>query len=200
MFNTSKTLVALVAAGAITALAGCGQAAPGASSQFILKERQHTARQAAPAVAKVNRTERVIDIVAPAEHRGTGAIAMNFKFPQEKGYSVMATAADIAKITVVLKTRSFLLTKTVATVDITKAQIVANKAAVRFTGLEAKTYTVDITAFDAANASIGTTTESVAVAAGQTATLDSKLQLVGGATPPTGGTGLDVNLEIVNGN
>lgn len=199
MFKNSKTLVALLAAGAITALTGCGQAAPGATSQFILKERQHTARQAAP-VAKVNRTESVIDIVAPAEHKGTGAIAMNFKFPEQKGYSVLATAADIAKITVTLKTRSFLLTKTVATVDITQAQIVANKAAVRFTGLEAKGYTVDIQAFNAANASIGTTTESVDVTAGQTATVNSKLQLVGGTTPPVGGTGLDVNLEIVNGN
>lgn len=198
MMKHSKSLVALFAACAITTLVGCGQAAPGTSSQFKMTARQHTARQAAPAVAKVNRTESVIDIVAPAEHRGTGAIAMNFKLPQEKGYGVLATAADINKITVTLKTRSFLLTQTVATVDITKAQIVANKAAVRFTGLQAKDYTVDIVAYDAANTNIGKTTENVTVAAGQTATLNSKLQLAGGTTPT--GTGLDVNLEILNGN
>lgn len=191
------TLGAMVA---VVALAGCGTTAPGASgSQFILKERQHTARSA-KAAPVVNRTERVISITAPAAHKGSGAIAMNFKLPEDKGYSVLATANDISKLTVTLKTKSFLLTKTVATVDITKAQLVNNRAAVKFTGLEAGNYTVDIVAVDAAGANIGAVTESVAVVANQTATLNSRLQLISTTAPTPAGTGLDLNLEVVNGN
>lgn len=194
MKNTVKFLGALAL---VSTLAGCGQAAVG-SADFVVTQRQHVAK-AAKAAPKAAAQESVINIVAPAAHQGKGAIAMNFNFPEKTGYSVQATANDIAKIVVTLKTRSFLLTKTVATAEVVKSQIVSNKAAVAFTGLAAGSYTVEIAAFSAANANIGSSTESVAVTEGQTATVNSRLQLVGGGTTPPGTTGLGVNIDIVNG-
>ena len=180
----------------VSTLAGCGQAAVG-SADFVVTQRQHVAK-AAKVAPKAAAQESVINIVAPAAHKGNGAIAMNFKFPEKNGYSVLATVNDISKLTVTLKTRSFLLTKTIATAEVLKSQMVANKAAVAFTGLAAGSYTVEIAAFSAANANIGSSTESVAVTEGQTATVNSRLQLVGGGTTP-GTTGLGVNIDIVNG-
>lgn len=195
MIRNRQHVLALGAALAASLLAGCGQS-PMNGSQFILTQRQHVARAAsAPAI---NHQAGVINIVAPAEVKGSGAIAMNFKFPEHTGYSVMATAADIDKIQVDLKTRSFLLTKTVATATVTKAQIVNNMAAVQFTGLAGGTYTVAISALDASGANIGSDSESVPVTEGQTATVNSKLQLV--STPSASATGLGVNINIVNGN
>lgn len=180
-------------------LTGCGTAASPAGSDFIVTQRQHLSK-AATAKSAVSKQESVINIVAPSAHKGSGAIAMNFKFPEKNGYSVLATVNDISKLTVTLKTRSFLLTKTIATAEVLKSQMVANKAAVAFTGLAGGNYTVEIVALNAANANIGTATESVAVTEGQTATVNSRLQLVGGGTtPPTGTTGLGVNVDIVNG-
>ena len=197
--------VKLTAAAALAAiLTGCGTAVSPAGSDFVVTQRQHLSK-AASAKAAVSKQESVINIVAPAAHKGSGAIAMNFKFPERaaatgsKGYSVLATVNDIAKITVTLKTRSFLLTKTIATAEVLKANIVANKAAVAFTGLAAGSYTVELAAFNAANTNIGIGSESVSVVDGQTATVNSRLQLVGGTTTPTT-TGLGVNIDIINGN
>lgn len=195
-------VISLGALLAVSLLAGCGQVAPGAA-QMSIKEKSSVASAASAKSAKsaaVTRTESVIDIVAPAEHKGTGAIAMNFKFPEAAARKVMATANDITKITVTLKTKSFLLTKTVATVDVVKANLVNNRAAVNFTGLEGKTYTVDLVAYDATNADIGSTSASVTVVAGQTASVDAKLQLK--TTTPTtpAATALGVNIEVLNGN
>ncbi|MFN3431314.1 MAG: hypothetical protein ACK46X_15330 [Candidatus Sericytochromatia bacterium] len=195
MKNTVKFLGTLAL---VSTLAGCGQAAVG-SADFVVTQRQHVAKAAKVAAPKAAAQESVINIVAPAAHQGKGAIAMNFKFPEKTGYSVQATANDIAKIVVTLKTRSFLLTKTVATAEVVKSQIVSNKAAVAFTGLAGGSYTVEIAAFSAANANIGSSTESVAVTEGQTATVNSRLQLVGGGTTTPGTTGLGVNIDIVNG-
>lgn len=196
-------VISLGALVAVSLLAGCGQAAPGAADMILTQKSSVSSAKAAKAksasAATLTRSESVIDIVAPAEHKGTGAIAMNFKFPETAARRVMATAADINKLTVTLKTKSFLLTSTVATVDLVKSQIVNNKAAVNFTGLEGKTYTVEITAFDAANTNIGSTSESVAVTAGQTATVNAKLQLKGSTTPTPSTTALGVNIDVLNG-
>lgn len=189
-----------VPVGIAAILTGCGTAVSPTGSDFVVTQRQHLSK-AATAKAAVSKQESVINIVAPAAHKGSGAIAMNFKFPEQTGYSVLATVNDISKITVTLKTRSFLLTKTIATAEVLKSNIVANKAAVAFTGLAAGSYTVDIEAFSATNASIGTSSESVSVVDGQTATVNSRLQLVGGGTgPATQTTGLGVNIDIINGN
>jgi hypothetical protein len=195
MIRNRQHVLALGAALAVSLLAGCGTSPM--ESQIILTQRQHVAKSAS-APTLVNHQAGVINIVAPADDKGTGAIAMNFKFPAHTGYSVMATAADIDKIQVDLKTRSFLLTKTVATATVTKAQIVNNMAAVQFTGLAGGTYTVDISALDASGANIGSDSESVPVTEGQTATVNSQLKLV--STPSAGATGLGVNISIVNGN
>jgi hypothetical protein len=126
---------------------------------------------------------------------------MAFVFPQGKGYGLMATAADVAKITVALKTRSFLLTKTVATAEVTQAQMLNGRAAVNFTGLKAGTYTVDIAALAADGAELGATSASADVADGATTTVDAQLRLSGGTTAAAAatGTGIGVNLEIVDG-
>lgn len=184
-----------------TVLTGCGKAVSPVGSDFVVTQRQHLSKAAtAKAAPSVSRQESVINIVAPTAHQGSGAIAMNFKFPTKDGFSVLATANDIAKIVVTLKTRSFLLTKTVATAEVLKSQIVSNKAAVQFTGLAGGNYTVELAAFSATNANIGTATETVAVTEGQTATVNSRLQLVGGGTTPTPSTtALGVNVEVVNG-
>jgi hypothetical protein len=190
MKNTVKFLSAVAIA---TVMTGCGHAVSPAGSDFVITQRQHLSK----AASAVSKQESVINIVAPAEVRGTGAISMGFKFPEKTGYSVQATANDISKITVTLKTRSFLLSKTVATAEVLKSQIVANKAAVQFTGLAGGNYTVDIAALDASGANIGASSESVAVTEGQTATVNSRLQLKGGTTATTG---LGVNIDVVNGN
>lgn len=196
-------IISLGALVAVSLLAGCGQAAPGQAG-MILSQKSYAASAKAKTekAASVTRTQSVINIVAPEEHKGTGAITMNFKFPESSARKVLATAADITKLTVTLKTKSFLLTKTVATVDLVKSQIVNNKAAVNFTGLEGKTYTVDIVAYDATNADIGSVSESIAVTAGQTATMNAKLQLKSstGTTPTPGTTALGVNIDVLNGN
>lgn len=194
MKNTVKFLSTVAIAAVMT---GCGTAVSPAGSEFVLTQRQHLAKTAT-AQSTVSKQDGVINIVAPAEVKGTGAITMAFKFPEQSGYSVMSTANDISKITVTLKTRSFLLTKTVATAEVTKAQIVSNKAAVAFTGLAGGNYTVDIAAIDATGANIGSDSQSVAVTEGQTATVSSKLQLKGSAAPAT--TGLGVNIDVLNGN
>jgi hypothetical protein len=194
-------VISLGALLAVSLLAGCGQAAPGAA-QLTLKEKSSVSSAKAVKTEKaaaVTRTESVIDIVAPAEHQGTGSIAMNFKFPEEAARKVLATANDISKITVTLKTKSFLLTKTVATVDVVKANIVGNRAAVNFPGLEGKTYTVDLVAYDASNADIGSTSSSVDVVAGKTSTVDAKLQLKASTPTTPATTALGVNIEVLNG-
>jgi hypothetical protein len=196
MTKQMKIVSTLVLAAVLT---GCGQSTVG-SADFVLTQRQHLSKAAkvTPKASHISKQESVINIVAPSEHKGSGAIAMNFKFPEKEGYSVMATANDISKITVTLKTRSFLLTKTVATAEVTKAQIVSNKAAVQFTGLAGGNYTVEIAALNAANTNIGSSTETVAVTEGQTSTVNSRLQLVGGGTTPAT-TALGVNVDIING-
>jgi hypothetical protein len=187
------TVKFLTAAVLFAALTGCGKAAP-TGSDFVVTQRAATKATAQAAT----RQESVINIVAPAANRGTGSIAMGFKFPQKDGYSVMATANDIAKLTVTLKTKSFLLSKTVATADVLKSQIVANKAAVNFTGLAGGNYTVEIAALDATGANLGSDSQAVTVTEGQTSTVNSKLQLK--STPVAGVTALGVNVEVVNGN
>lgn len=201
MKRNRQHVINLAALVAVSLLAGCGQATPGQAGMVLTQKSAVASKAAAAKSASITRTESVIDIVAPAEFRGTGAISMNFKFPETSARKVLATAADITKLTVTLKTKSFLLTKTVATVDLVKSQIVNNKAAVNFTGLEGQTYTVDITAFDATNADIGAVSQSIAVTAGQTATMNAKLQLksTGGTTTPSA-TSLGVNVDVVNGN
>lgn len=191
-------VITLVAALAL--LTGCGQ--PGAPTMAGLKAkpvaRQHTA--AAPAPMKVIKQHAALAIEAPAvEATGSGAITMEFVFP--KSYALKATVADVAKITVALKTRSFLLTKTVANAEVTQAQMLNGRAAVNFTGLAAGSYWLDIAALDAAGTVLGsTTTTSTAVVDGQTTPVDAQIKLTpSAASAPAGGTGIGVNLEIING-
>ena len=190
-------VISLVAA--IALLTGCSQAAPTMTGlKAKAPARQHVA---APAPAmKVVKQHASLRIEAPAaEPTGTGAITMEFVFP--KGYALQATVADVAKITVVLKTRSFLLSKTVATAEVTKAQMLNGRAAVNFTGLAEGSYWLDIAALDAAGATLGsTTTPSAQVIDGQTTPVDAQIKLTpAAASAPAGGTGIGVNLEIVNG-
>lgn len=191
-------VITLVAA--ICLLAGCAQT--GAPTAIAPKAASKApARPAAAAQPmRVNKQHASLRIAAPVEHQGTGAITMEFVLPN-KGYSLKATVADVAKITVALKTRSFLLTKTVATAEVTQAQMLNGRAAVNFTGLKAGTYWLDIAALDAAGTSLAsTTTANAEVIDGQTTPVDAQLKLTAApAAGPTGGTGIGVNLEIVDG-
>ena len=191
-------------AAAIALLTGCSN--PGAPTATLKVSptqaaRQHVAVQAPAPALKVVKQHASLTIQAPAaEAQGTGAITMEFVFPN-RGYALKATAADVAKITVALKTRSFLLTKTVANAEVTQAQMLNGRAAVNFTGLKAGSYWLDIAALDAAGATLGaTTTASAEVIDGQTTPVDAQIKLTAdAASTPAGGTGIGVNLEIVNG-
>ncbi|MDB5097697.1 MAG: hypothetical protein JWM80_2118 [Cyanobacteria bacterium RYN_339] len=175
----------LVAALSVALLAGCGTSvAPIA--------RQHLDN--VPAIpAKINRQAATLEL--QPEAATTGTIAIAFKFPAAKGYELLATPADVAKITVTLKTKSFLLTKTVATAEVTRAQMLNNLAAVQFTGLKGATYTMDIAALDAGGKTIGKSTASADVKEGTTTNVDAKLQI----DRSIAAASLGVNLEIVNG-
>ncbi len=191
-------VISLIAA--IAVLTGCTQSgAPTATAPKAAAKPAARPAAAAPAL-KVIKQHAALQIAAPAEDAGTGAITMEFVLPN-KGYSLKATVADVAKITVALKTRSFLLTKTVATAEVTQAQMLNGRAAVNFTGLKAGTYWLDIAALDAAGASLAsTTTANAEVIDGQTTPVDAQLKLTATtAAAPAGGTGIGVNLEIVDG-
>lgn len=161
----------LTAALLVATLAGCVSAPLQANAGLQMQ---------APVKAplKVNKQEVAITAIAPTPV-GTGAIKMEFVFgkPASTGYSLKATYQDVEKITVALKTRTFLLTRTVATADVTKAQILEGRAAVNFTGLAEGSYTLDITAFDAGGTALGATTATAQVSDGQTTTVDATLQV-----------------------
>lgn len=194
-------VITLVAALAL--VAGCAQT--GAPTAIAPKAApKPVAKAAAPAAQplKVIKRHAALQIAAP-EAAGTGAITMEFVFPKAQGYALKATVADVAKITVALKTRSFLLAKTVATAEVTQAQMLNGRAAINFTGLKAGTYWLDIAALDAAGATLAaTTTANAEVIDGQTTPVDAQLRLTPATTTaaaPAGGTGIGVNLEIVDG-
>jgi hypothetical protein len=165
----------VVAALAAVVLAGCG--AP-------------VAPAAAPARQHLDTVPAAQQAVAPK-----GAIYIAFKLPARKAFELLATPDDVAKITVALKTKSFLLTKTVATAEVTRAQMLNNLAAVQFTGLKGAAYTLDIAALDAAGTTIGKTSAAANVVEGTTTTVDAKLQI----DRSIAAASLGVNLEIVNG-
>lgn len=205
-------VITLVSTLAVALTAGCSaqapvtaarlSAAPKAAAARPVAERQHVAAPSA-VTRKVNEQHAAFTVKVPAAYAGTGAVAMEFVFPKATGYSLKATAADIAKITVTLKTRSFLLMKTVATAEVLRTQIVNGRAAVNFTGLTAGSYTLDIVAADAAGANIGSGTTTANVTDGNTTMVDAQLKLVPSATPtptPTPATtGLGVNVSIIDG-
>jgi hypothetical protein len=136
---------------------------------------------------------------------------LRFQAPEPPSH-LQATVADIQTITVTLKTRTFLLLRTVATAEVRRDQILNGRAAVNFTGLAAGSYTLDIAATDAAGANIGSGTTNASVVDGQTTMVDAQLRLVPSATPtatptpaptptptPAPATGLGVNVSIING-
>lgn len=189
-------VISLIAALAL--VAGCAQTgAPTAPKTIPVKPAVKAAQP-----LKVIKQHAALQIAAP-EAAGTGAITMEFVFPKPAGYSLQATVADVAKITVALKTRSFLLAKTVATAEVTQAQMLAGRAAINFTGLKAGTYWLDIAALDAAGATLAaTTTDKAEVLDGQTTPVDAQLRLTPATTTasgPTGGTGIGVDLSIIDG-
>ncbi|MEB3196425.1 MAG: hypothetical protein VKP62_04405 [Candidatus Sericytochromatia bacterium] len=183
-------------------LSGCSTAAPltvvrpvavkAAAAKPVL-ERQHLPLD----TRRVNVQREALTVVAPALAAGQGTLSMSFVWPESSGYKLMATAADIAKITVTLKTRSFLLMKTVATAEVQRSQIVNGRAAVNFTGLAAGDYTLDLSATDAASAVIGSGTTTAKVTDGQTTMVDAQLKLI--PAPKPAETGLGVNVSIING-
>ncbi|MEB3328157.1 MAG: hypothetical protein VKQ33_02865, partial [Candidatus Sericytochromatia bacterium] len=169
-------------------------------------ERQHVPAPAAVAGRKVNEQRAAFTVQVPAPQAGQGTLSMEFALPRAQGYSLKATAADIQTITVVLKTRSFLLLRTVATAEVRRDQILNGRAAVNFTGLAAGAYTLDLAATDAGGATIGSGTTNASVVDGQTTTVEATLQLVPSVVPtptptptPTPATGLGVNVSIING-
>jgi hypothetical protein len=166
----------MVAGLGIALLAGCG--APVATVA-----RQHLENVPVPAVK------------ATQQDATSGAIRIAFKLPAPKAFALLATPADVAKITVTLKTKSFLLTKTLATAEVSRAQMLNNLAAVQFTGLKGGNYTLDIAALDSAGTNIGKTTASATVVEGTTTTVNAKLQIDRNVAAAS----LGVNLEIVNG-
>lgn len=181
----TRTALSLLAALTLT---GC--AAPAATA--VLKTAPAPiAAQKAP--LKVVKQSATMDL----EATGTGAITMDFVLRRPDGYQLQATAADVAKIKVDLRTRGFLLMKTVATTEVTRAQMLAGRAAVNFTGLAAGSYTVDVYAYDDASAELGKTSVTAAVVDGQTTTVDAKLQVSGGTQ--TSSTGLGLDLQILDG-
>lgn len=203
-------VITLVAALTVALTAGCSAqapvnaarlaVAPKAAAARSVADRQHVAAPASLA-RKVNEQHAAFTVQVPAAYAGTGSVAMEFVFPKASGYSLKATAADISKITVTLKTRSFLLMKTVATAEVLRSQIVNGRAAVNFTGLSAGSYSLDIVATDAAGANIGSGSSTATVTDGNTTMVDAQLKLIPSITPsPTpSGTGLGVNVSIING-
>ena len=191
-------VISLIAALAL--VAGCAQT--GAPTAIAPKAPAKPVAQAAKAPLKVIKQHAALQIQAP-EAAGTGAITMEFVFPKAQGYALQATVADVAKITVALKTRSFLLAKTVATAEVTQAQMLNGRAAINFTGLKEGSYWLDIAALDAAGATLAaTTTANAQVLDGQTTPVDAQLRLTPATTTasaPTGGTGIGVDLEIIDG-
>lgn len=156
---------------------------------------------AAPALAakaplKVVKQQATLELDAA----GTGAITMEFVLRRPDGYALQATSADVAKITVALKTRSFLLIKTVATAEVTRAQMLAGRAAVNFTGLKAGSYTVDVAAAGDTGTELGSTSVQATVVDGETTTVDARLQVSGGTqTSAAGGSVLGLDLQILDG-
>ncbi|MEB3222703.1 MAG: hypothetical protein VKS61_11545 [Candidatus Sericytochromatia bacterium] len=216
----------LAAALAVAFVAGCNTPAPTASLRLApgskaaaarpVAERQHVPGPTSLAGRKVNEHRTAFTVQVPAEQAGTGSVALEFVLPRAQGYSLQATAADIQTITVTLKTRTFLLLRTVATAEVRRDQILNGRAAVNFTGLAAGSYTLDIAATDAAGANIGSGTTNASVVDGQTTMVDAQLRLVSSATPtatptptptpvptptptPAPATGLGVNVSIIDG-
>ena len=198
-------LISLAAAFTVACATGCGYAPVGPAVPMVrsaaakpVLSRQHLPLVTTTAERKVNEQHTALTIRAPQAHAGTGTVAMEFVFPNTSGYSLQAKAADINKITVTLKTRSFLLMQTVATAEVTRSQIVNGRAAVNFTGLSAGAYTIDILAHDAANKEIGSGTTTANVVDGQTTMVEGQLRLIPEPTTPVG-TGLGVNVSIIEG-
>lgn len=196
--------ISLVAAFTTVALTGCGQAPVSSAVPLVrsaaakpVMARQHLPLASTRAARKVNEQHAALTIRAPQAFTGTGSVAMEFVFAKA-GYSLQAKAADINKITVALKTRNFLLMQTVATAEVTRAQIVNGRAAVNFTGLSAGSYTIDIQAHDATDAQIGSGSTTANVVDGQTTMVDAQLKLIPTPATPVG-TGLGVNVSIIDG-
>jgi hypothetical protein len=197
-------LISLAAAFTVACVTGCGYSPVGSAGPMVrpaaakpVLSRQHVPMVTPAAVRKVNEQHTALTIQAPQAHAGNGSVAMEFVFPKT-GYTLQAKAADINKITVTLKTRSFLLLQTVATAEVLRSQIVNGRAAVNFTGLSAGAYTIDILAHDAANNEIGSGSTTANVVDGQTTMVEGQLKLIPDPVTPVG-TGLGVNVSIIDG-
>lgn len=118
-----------------------------------------------------------------------------------QGRRIQATVADVAKVVVtVTPANGAAVSQTVL-----KAELNNGQTSVTFNGLPPGDATIIITAFDAANANIGSTTRTATVTVGQVATLDVELQLSpsyvssgGGSSSPTTG-GLTTNVTLQDG-
>ena len=106
----------------------------------------------------------------------TGGLSIHFRLPS-KGYALQSTAADVAKLTVVLSETVLLVSSVVDTQDVTRDQIVAGVATVGFNNLKTGSYTMAITAYDASDNVIGATSAVAPVVAGQTSTVDAVLTI-----------------------
>jgi streptogramin lyase len=118
-----------------------------------------------------------------------------------QGRRIQATVADVEKVVVtVTPANGAAVSQTVL-----KAELNNGQTSVTFNGLPPGDATITITAFDAANANIGSTTRTATVTVGQVATLDVALQLSptivssgGGSSSPTTG-GLTTNVTLQDG-
>ncbi|MFN3428427.1 MAG: hypothetical protein ACK46X_00585 [Candidatus Sericytochromatia bacterium] len=111
--------------------------------------------------------------------------------------SVLATVADVDRVVVTVKPNG----AAEVSQTVQKAAIANGQTTVTFSGLPVGDAVVTITAYDASGASIGSTTKTAAVTAGQVATVGVSLQLAptytgvgGGSAPTTGGLSAQVTL------
>lgn len=130
----------------------------------------------------------------------SGDLTVNFasELAKLRKRSVLATVADVDRVVVTVKPNGAAeISQTVQ-----KAAIANGQATVTFSGLPVGDALVTITAYDAGGASIGTSTKTAVVTAGQVATVDVSLHLAptyvspgGGSAPTTGGLTAQVTLK-----
>lgn len=189
MSHRSKTVLSLLTLSML--LASCG-AGPAASGKLVIKSLNS---------AKIERASaepEMVTVLPIEEALGDGAITLDFRLPDVRGYHVAASSRDIAKLTLTLKSRSFLFARPVATAELTRAQISAGQSTLRFDKLKPTVYAIEVLALDAAGTVIGRAGGNALVQSGRTTNFATKLVIgsAASATPAPGTVGGDLNIRV----
>jgi hypothetical protein len=164
--SSSRFLAAALALLALTACTQDRDVLPTTAVEGFIK--QAPVRTATTAVQPLPRAQGTLKV-------GTASISVSLKLPDR---ALLAVVEDVARVTLTLREEG---SGAVGSQELTRAQLAAKSASVRFGELAAGRFTLDVTAWDDQGANIGSASSQVQVAEGASATLSVRLQLVAGA-------------------